>query len=205
MIEISIARAGEGALSAALMDSMFRLRTEVFCERLGWEVRVEQGREHDWFDLIGPRYLVAHTGGPAGRAVGCCRLLPSLGPNMLRDVFPQLLEGRNAPAAAGILEVSRFAVSEACTAGGAGFSEVPARMVSAVLQDSAKRGAEALVGVTSAAFERMLQGLGIELRRLGRPQRIGRVMSLAFELPLHAANLRAVSDLWTPPQVVRAA
>jgi acyl homoserine lactone synthase len=84
MIEISIARAGEGALSAALMDSMFRLRTEVFCERLGWDVRVEQGREHDWFDLIGPRYLVAHTPGSAARAVGCCRLLPSQGPNMLR-------------------------------------------------------------------------------------------------------------------------
>lgn len=205
MIEISIARAGEGALSAALMDSMFRLRTEVFCERLGWEVRVEQGREHDWFDLIGPRYLVAHTGASHGRAVGCCRLLPSLGPNMLRDVFPQLLDGRSAPAAPEILEVSRFAVSDTCTAGGAGFSAVPARMVSAALQDSARRGAEALVGVTSAAFERMLLGLGIELRRLGRPQRIGRVMSLAFELPLHAANLRAVSDFWTPPQVVRAA
>lgn len=205
MIEISIARAGEGALSAALMDSMFRLRTEVFCERLGWEVRVEQGREHDWFDLIGPRYLVAHTGASPGRAIGCCRLLPSLGPNMLRDVFPQLLDGRSAPAAPEILEVSRFAVSDTCTAGGAGFSAVPARMVSAVLQDSARRGAEALVGVTSAAFERMLLGLGIELRRLGRPQRIGRVMSLAFELPLHAANLRAVSDFWTPPQVVRAA
>lgn len=193
MIEINIARAGEGALSAALMDSMFRLRTEVFSERLGWDVRVEQGREHDWFDLIGPRYLVAHSGGSQPRALGCCRLLPTLGPNMLRDVFPDLLEGAPVPAAADVLEVSRFAVSDTCTMGGVNFSEVPAAMVATVLHDSALRGARALVGVTSAAFERMLLGLGVELFRLGRPRRIGRVMSLAFELPLHAENLKAIA------------
>lgn len=205
MIEISIARAGEGALSAALMDSMFRLRTEVFSERLGWEVRVEQGREHDWFDLIGPRYLVAHSGGTQARALGCCRLLPTLGPNMLRDIFPELLDGSPVPAAADLLEVSRFAVSDLCTSGGVGFSEVPASMVAAVLHDSALRGARGLVGVTSAAFERMLLGLGIELNRLGRPRRIGRVMSLAFELPLHAANLQAVASCGWKPQPARAA
>lgn len=205
MIEISIARAGEGALSAGLMDSMFRLRAEVFRERLGWDVRVEQGREHDWFDLIGPRYLVAHGGGAGPHAVGCCRLLPTLGPNMLRDIFPELLDGAPAPAAADLVEVSRFAVSDLCTRGGVGFSELPARMVSAVLQDSALRGARAVVGVTSAAFERMLLGLGLEVHRLGRARRIGRVMSLAFELPLHAANLRAVADAGLPFEPARAA
>lgn len=205
MIEISIARAGEGALSAALMDSMFRLRTEVFSERLGWEVRVEQGREHDWFDLIGPRYLVAHSGGMQSKALGCCRLLPTLGPNMLRDIFPDLLDGAPAPAAVDLLEVSRFAVSELCTQGGFGFSSVPAAMVASVLQDSAQRGARALVGVTSAAFERMVLGLGIELFRLGRPRRIGRVMSLAFELPLHAGNLQAAARHASPWSTARAA
>lgn len=205
MIEISIARAGEGALSAGLLDSMFRLRAEVFHQRLGWDVRVEQGREHDWFDLVGPRYLVAHGGGPQPRALGCCRLLPSLGPNMLRDVFPELLDGGPAPAAPDVLEVSRFAVAESCTEAGVGFSAVPAAMVAAVLQDSASRGANALVGVTSAAFERMLLGLGIELRRLGRARRIGRVLSLAFELPLTASNLQAVAPHAASSEIARAA
>ncbi|SDD82756.1 acyl-homoserine-lactone synthase [Aquimonas voraii] len=205
MIEISIARAGEGALSAGLLDSMFRLRAEVFHQRLGWDVRVEQGREHDWFDLVGPRYLVAHSLGSLPRALGCCRLLPSQGPNMLRDVFPELLDGAPAPAAPDVLEVSRFAVAENCTEAGIGFSAVPAAMVAAVLQDSAARGASAVVGVTSAAFERMLLGLGIELRRLGRARRIGRVVSLAFELPLTAGNLQAVSPYALSSGTARAA
>jgi acyl homoserine lactone synthase len=189
MIEMSFARAGEGALQATLMDSMFRLRARVFAQRLGWDVRVEQGREHDWFDLIGPRYLVAHSGGAQAQALGCCRLLPSTGPNMLRDVFAGLLGVDSVPAAPDVLEVSRFAVDDACTAGGCGFSQVPAALVSSALCESAAIGARSLVGVTSAAFERMLLGLGIELRRLARPRRIGSVMSLAFELPLHADNL----------------
>jgi len=205
MIEISIARAGEGALQAPLMDSMFRLRTEVFSERLGWDVRVEHGREHDWFDLIGPRYLVAHTLDAAPRALACCRLLPANGPNMLRDVFSELLDGAPAPAGCDVLEVSRFAVTGTCTEPGMGFSEVPAALVAATLQQSAALGARALVGVTSAAFERMLLGMGLELVRLGRARRIGRVMSLAFSLPLHASNLRTAAAFGLPPALGRAA
>jgi acyl homoserine lactone synthase len=204
MIEMNCARAGEGALKAALMDSMFRLRARVFAERLGWDVRVEQGREHDWFDLIGPHYLVAHFGGPQPQALGCCRLLPSTGPNMLRDVFAGLLGLEEVPAAADVLEVSRFAVDERCTAGGCGFSQVPAALVAAALLESASLGARSLVGVTSAAFERMLQGLGIELRRLAQPRRIGSVMSLAFELPLHADNLAIADRLALPKSAVAA-
>ena len=205
MIEISIARAGEGALSAGLLDSMFRLRAEVFHQRLGWDVRVEQGREHDWFDLLGPRYVVAHAATLQPRALGCCRLLPSLGPNMLRDVFPELLDGAAAPAAEDVLEVSRFAVSDSCTEGGMGFSEVPAALVATVLHAAAARGASTLVGVTSAAFERMLLGLGLELRRLGGARGMGRVVSLAFELPLDAANLQRVSSCLLPDPLGRAA
>jgi len=193
MIELSFARAGEGALQAALMDSMFRLRARVFAERLRWDVRVEQGREHDWFDLIGPRYLIAHSGGGLPQALGCCRLLPSTGPNMLRDVFAGLLDVDAVPAGPDVLEVSRFAVDDECTAGGCGFSQVPAALVAAALTESAAQGARSLIGVTSAAFERMLLGLGVELRRLARPRRIGSVMSLAFELPLHADNLAAAA------------
>ncbi len=44
--------------------------------------------------------------------LGSWRLLPTTGPYMLRDVFPQLLHGVAAPAAADTWEISRFAVSK---------------------------------------------------------------------------------------------
>lgn len=192
MIRMTVARAGEAGLQAPLLDSMYRLRADVFHRRLGWDVRVEGGREHDWFDLIGPHYLVARATGDATRAIGCCRLLPTLGPNMLRDVFPQLLDGSVVPASDHEWEVSRFAVDEAHTQGGACFSALPAAMVAQALHFGAERELSALVGVTSAAFARMLVQLGLQVDVLGNPRRIGRVMSLAFRLPLHECNLRAV-------------
>lgn len=192
MTRITVARAGEAGLHAPLLDSMFRLRADVFHGRLGWDVRVEGGREHDWFDLIGPHYLVARAAGDTTTALGCCRLLPTLGPNMLRDVFPELLDGTPVPASPHEWEVSRFAVAEAHTQGGASFSALPAAMVAQALRFGAERDLSALVGVTSAAFARMLMQLGLQVDVLGRPRRIGRVLSLAFRLPLHAHNLDAV-------------
>lgn len=189
MTAITIARAGEHGLGAPLLDSMYRLRCEVFHERLRWDVRVENGREHDWFDLIGPRYLVAHD--DATSALGCCRLLPTLGPNMLRDIFPFLLDGAPAPAAASTWEVSRFAISERCAGDGFGFGDVPATMLADMFRFANAHGVDALVGVTSAPIERMLRHLGLRIERLGAARRIGKVMSLAFHMPV-AENLAVV-------------
>lgn len=182
MNRISIGRAGELDLNATLLDSMYRLRSEIFHERLGWDVRVEHGREHDWFDLIGPHYLVAHEDGM--QALGCCRLLPTLGPNMLRDIFPSLLDGAAPPAASSTWEVSRFAISTRCAGSGFGFGGLPAAMLADMFHFAASRGVEELVGVTSAPIERMLRHLGLHVERLGAPRRIGRVLSLAFRMPV---------------------
>lgn len=201
MASITIARAGEHGLHAPLLDSMYRLRSEVFHGRLGWDVRVENGREHDWFDLIGPHYLVAHDG--PSQALGCCRLLPTLGPNMLRDIFPFLVDGAAPPASAKTWEVSRFAISHLCAGAGFGFGQVPESMLSDMFRFAGAQGVDDLVGVTSAPVERMLRHMGLHVERLGEARRIGKVMSLAFRMPV-MENLRVVGAAPTA-DVARAA
>ena len=89
------------------MDAMFRNRAEIFGERLGWEVVVKNGYERDRFDDLNPLYLVSVD--PAtGAYWGSLRLLPTTGPNMLRDVFPQLLEEGEVVESATIWESSRI-------------------------------------------------------------------------------------------------
>lgn len=188
-MHIVVGRAGEPGLSATLLDSMYRLRCAVFHERLHWRVRAEHGREHDWFDLIGPQYVIAHED-PA-RALGCCRLLPTTGPNMLRDIFPYLLEDGPPPNAPEIWEVSRFAVAHDAAGNGFGFGDAAAGLLGAMFRFADARRIEALVGVTSAPVERLLRHLGLQVERLGPPQRIGEAMSLAFRMPV-AANLAAI-------------
>lgn len=189
---ITIDRAGQGQLDAARLDGMFRLRHSVFSGRLGWAVRSENDREHDWFDVMGPYYAVAFDPHAAARVVGCWRLLPTLGPNMLRDIFPQLLDGTAAPADERTWEISRFAIDKDYAGGGCGFSDLPADLLRAMLRFAAMRGIESIVGVTSAAIERMAISLGFKMERLGRPRRIGDVMSLAFRLPVDEETLLAV-------------
>lgn len=189
MNRIAIGRAGEPELHATLLDSMYRLRCHVFHQRLGWDVQVENGREHDWFDLIGPRYLIAHD--QASNALGCCRLLPTMGPNMLRDIFPMLMDGAAPPASAGIWEISRFAVGAGCTGQRFGFGNVAGTLIAHALRLADAHGIEEIVGVTSAPFERLLHHLGLQVERLGAPRRIGRVLSLAFRMPV-AEGMRIV-------------
>lgn len=201
MSYMAIGRAGDPGLHAPLLDSMFRLRHDIFHERLRWEVRVENGREHDWFDLIGPRYIIAHDG--QANAHGCCRLLPTQGPNMLRDIFPDLLDGAPVPVGEHIWEVSRFAIGEHLARDGYGFSEIPMRIIAAGIRLADRHNVESLVGVTSAAFERLMLHMGVKVERLGRPRRIGSVMSLAFRLPVDA-NLAVVGPE-PRPEVAQAA
>ena len=86
---------------------MHRLRRRVFRDRLDWKVSVSDGLEIDQYDALTPTYLL---GVDRRDVVGCVRLLPTTGPNMLADTFPVLLDGRAAPKNVRIWESSRFCV-----------------------------------------------------------------------------------------------
>jgi len=110
------------------MDAMFRNRAETFSDRLGWEVVVSHGRERDAFDDANPLYLVS-VDPDTEEYWGSLRLLPTTGPNMLRDVFPQLLDGDYLESAT-IWESSRI-----CAAAVAGQPERSRSRVNYVLSE----------------------------------------------------------------------
>ncbi len=96
----------------SLMDAMFKNRKEVFYSRLGWDVEVQDDWETDRFDKLNPLYFISVD--PETDAYqGSVRILPTTGPNMLRDVFPQLLEDDEIVESPLIWEASRFCVSRA--------------------------------------------------------------------------------------------
>ncbi|WP_431682793.1 acyl-homoserine-lactone synthase [Kitasatospora sp. KL5] len=88
---------------------MYRLRHHVFHERLRWQVRTRNGRERDSFDDLDPVYVIGcHT--ESGAVTASLRMLPTTGPYMLRDVFPQALRGAPAPCDPQTWEISRLCV-----------------------------------------------------------------------------------------------
>lgn len=181
---ILIGKAGS-TISPALLDKMFRLRAAVFRDRLGWAVQVADGRESDWYDALAPYYVVA-TDSTRSICLGCCRLLPTTGPNMLRDIFSPLLRCDGAvPANPCAWEVSRFAVDTAAVAGQRyGFGEVSAAMIREMVRFVVDAKASTLVGVTTTAFARLMDGIGFDVHQLGVTTQIGNARTMAFVLPL---------------------
>lgn len=106
---IVIAQAGQAGKTGLLFD-MHRLRARVFKDTLKWNVDVDaNGLEVDQFDLPEAVYLLSLD--TTGRVRGSWRLLPSTGPTMIRDLWPQYLETLPFPPDDNVYEVSRFSVS----------------------------------------------------------------------------------------------
>lgn len=163
------------------IDDMFRSRAETFSDRLGWEVVVDNGYERDRFDDLNPLYVVS-VDPDSGEYWGSLRLLPTTGPNMLRNVFPQLLGEAEPVADATIWESSRICV--------ANLADQPERMKSwlnyalcelllGVGEIAIPLGLSKIVSVFDARMLRILRATGCHLTIIGTPQRIGKVMSYA--------------------------
>ncbi len=163
------------------IDAMFRSRAETFSERLGWEVVVENGYERDRFDDMNPLYLISvdpHT----GEYWGSLRLLPTTGPNMLRDVFPQLLGDDEPVADATIWESSRICVAnreDQPDRTKSWLNYVLLELLIGIGEVGQSAGLTKIVSVFDARMLRILKTAGCNPRIIGTPQRIGKVMSYA--------------------------
>jgi len=188
MIEVLTSNTPGCLFSAGILDSMFRLRREVFSDRLGWDVDCVSGREIDRYDTLDPTYMVARDRMQPNLALGCWRLLPTTGPYMLREIFPELLDGKPIPCDPRVFEISRYAIAAHGHAAGLGFGfgEISVAMWRRLFSYSREAGIEAYVGVTSFAVERMVRKLGLPFHRLGGMRRYGGVPNIAFRIPMDA-------------------
>jgi N-acyl-L-homoserine lactone synthetase len=162
------------------IDAMFRNRAETFSDRLGWEVEVKDGYERDRFDDANPLYLVS-VDPDTEEYWGSLRLLPTTGPNMLRDVFAQLLDGDFIESAT-IWESSRIC---ATTSPGqpdrsrSGVNYALSELILAIGEVAVAAGLTQIVSVFDARIFRVLRAAGCNPEIIGRPQRIGGAMSYA--------------------------
>jgi acyl homoserine lactone synthase len=169
---------------------MHRLRKTVFKDRLGWDVTVSGELEVDEFDALGPSYVLSTDG--YGTVNGCVRLLPTTGPNMLRDVFPSLVTKRAVPCDECAWEASRFAVSGSAVTTDAGLSQTTYDLLIGVLRASLSNGIGTIACVVDVRMERILRRAGWQLDRLGSPRRIGKTLAIAGQLDVSAQILRSL-------------
>jgi acyl homoserine lactone synthase len=151
------------------LGEMHKLRAKVFKDRMGWDVPLMSGMEIDGYDAIEPTYMMIRE---SGILMGCWRILPTLGPYMLKDSFPELLHGQPAPEDDKIWELSRFAI-ETDGRKNFGFSDIAMESIGEIIAYGHRMGITQYVTVTTTAIERLLRRAGVVITRFGPPIRIG--------------------------------
>ncbi|CTQ48982.1 acyl-homoserine-lactone synthase [Jannaschia donghaensis] len=141
-----------------LAAAMFRDRTAQFRDRMGWDVTVDTlGWETDDYDALDPLYVIACDAG--GGHAGSMRFLPTTGPTMLADVFPNLLP---APVCdADTWECTRFCLSPGAD------TDVARRLLVAASELGLSLGLRAALAVFDAPMDRVYRRLGWAPRVLG--------------------------------------
>lgn len=176
---------------AGELKQMFQQRFRVFKQRLGWNVPVEDSEERDSFDRLYPIYLLAMD--QDERLVGSWRFLPTTGPYMLRDVFPELLAGRKAPYHPLTWEGSRFAVE-----GRGQRRRLSSELLCAVTETCLAMGIRELITVYDARMERLLPRLGCPPKYQTTATILGKEVAYAGWFDMNHAtltSLRAVAGI----------
>lgn len=150
---------------AELMEQVWRFRHRQFVERLGWEAcRRPDGREIDQFDGDEAIHLPLVMD---GQVVGYSRLLPTLRPHLLSDVYPHLMDGADWPRGSRVFEWTRCIaeVSEKVMAG------VPISniLMTGVMEYCLVAGIETLVVETHPKLVNLLVTTGWEVMPLAAP------------------------------------
>lgn len=180
----------------SLLKKVFELRARVFCDRLGWEVDVKDGMERDSFDDQHPTHIVSVN--DAGQVVGCMRLLQTIGPNMLSDVFSSILQGQPAPRSPLIWEATRFCVDTNVLERGKtrnSISYVTSEIMVAAFEYARAAGVQDAVAVIDPVMNRVLQrSANAPYDYLGAPTPMGKVTAMAALMDCSQERITKVRD-----------
>lgn len=180
-----------------LIDQMHKIRKETFFDRLKWDVEVRGNWEIDDFDFCDPLYVLSLDENENVR--GSLRLLPTTGPNMLRDVFNCLLPQNNVVESPTIWESSRFCVSLRDPCGKRSLSSlnlVTAELIAGMGEIGVLAGLTNIVTVYDHFLRRIIARAGCNETLVGGPMDIGGVKTYAGMFKIDPDELTEFKKDW---------
>lgn len=193
---LSIFEAGGHPAQGAVLSAMFEARKRTFVDLLGWDVPVLAGRfEVDQFDDGHARYLVLTDA--ADRHLGSARLLPTVRPHILGDLYPELCE-MPPPRAPGTWEITRFCLDRRLRA----HERLPVRnqLVSALVDHALASGVTRYTGVAELGWLQQILAFGWRCRPLGLPRAIGAKLlgALSIDIDEETPDLLERAGIYQP-------
>lgn len=176
--------AAPAVLEDTVLRAMFAARKSVFVDLLKWQVPVIDGQyEIDQFDNDHAVYLV--VAGPCGRHLASARLLPTLRPHILGDLYPELCEVTPVRSAQ-VFEITRFCLDRALNAGER--RQARNQLVQALASHALEHGITTYVAIAEMGWFQQILAFGWRCRPLGMAQRVGPDLLIAFRIEIDAAT-----------------
>ncbi|AZG85693.1 MULTISPECIES: acyl-homoserine-lactone synthase [Pseudomonas] len=170
---------------------MHKLRAQVFKDRKRWDVSIIADMEIDGYDALDPYYLILEDKDAPQQQFGCWRILPTTGPYMLKNTFPELLHGVDAPHSTHIWELSRFAIlarDKQCH----DLSRDSLLAIRAVIKFAIAHDVDEFVTVTTLGVEKLLRKKGLDISRFGPAIRIGVENAIALRIQLNRTTCESL-------------
>jgi acyl-homoserine lactone synthase len=165
MIEVVTSR--NALLYRDALNDMFHLRHRIFVERMGWDALRKPDRlEKDQFDTDSAIYLLLTE--DDGTVIGTHRMLPTTGPHLFSDVFPNLCAVKGVQRGDKILELTRTCVDEEALDKPA-MEKARKRIMVGLFEFCLRAGYEkfTLLTPTDLLFRYLL--IGLDIKPLGMP------------------------------------
>ena len=174
-----------------LLEQMWQQRNDVFVEKLGWELPVEDGLEIDQYDDDRSTYLLAVDDNDT--VTGSLRILPTTGGHLMTDLFPSMCAGE-PPVGPTVWEISRFYVLPP-TRRPKDRVKAAAEVLSGMVELALLHGVEKVTMVSYMANMPLIIGLGFDVTPLGLPTQYedGNTY-VASTISVTAAGLQNVRD-----------
>lgn len=190
---------------ADALDQHHVIRKEIYIDQHRWRaLKAVDGREADQFDTERAVYLLAMD--EAGAVMGGTRLLPSLGPTLLSEVFPQLADVRGFERGPDIWEWTRFFVATRHRGDGR-LSPVAGIVAAGMVEYCLEEGIPQLNVVAETYWIPKVGELGWRPRPLGLPLAHDGLQICAFSIEMTEEALettRAVYGIESPSLLHRA-
>jgi acyl homoserine lactone synthase/acyl-homoserine lactone synthase len=174
---------------------MFEARKRVFVDMLGWNIPVVGDRyEVDLFDDAFATYVI--LSGPDGGHRASARLLRTVRPHILGDLFPTLSEGP-VPASDDIREITRFCIEP--TLDRRERRQARNALVSALARHATTDEISSYTAVAEPNWFRQILDFGWRCSPLGKAQRVAgeELVALRIDIDEHTISQLAATGIYT--------
>jgi acyl-homoserine lactone synthase len=167
MFKVHAIHAGNRHFFEEALDQHHRIRHDIYVGERQWmDLERPDGREVDQFDTDNAVYLLGIE--PGRGVVGGSRLVPTLEPHLMSEVFPELANVRGLPRAHNIFEWTRIFVVPAKREGGR-LSKAAGIIYCGILEFCLSQNISQLSVVCEAYWIPRLMALGWNPVLLGEP------------------------------------